>query len=152
MILPWNIRVTEEALKSVPHSYREGSYALGATKWETIKTQVLYAGSPGIITGILLGVGAAIGETAVLIWTAGGLEATSLPTAFISTTSGSARIPTLAMWIYLSWDEFSFAHAPGWTKENVCLAGAFVLLVIFLAISLFALVARNYLSRRIRGR
>jgi ABC-type phosphate transport system permease subunit len=55
------------------------------------------------------------------------------------------------MWIYLSWDEFSFAHAPGWLKENVCFAGAFVLLTIFLAISLGALIARNYLSRKIRG-
>ena len=148
MILPWNIRVTEEAIKSVPQSYREGSFALGATKWETIRTQVLGAGSPGIITGILLGVGAAIGETAVLIWTAGGLEATHLPTAIISAGSGSARIPTLAMWIYLSWDEFSFAHAPGWTKENVSLAGAFILLVVFLAISLVALLARNHLSKK----
>jgi phosphate transport system permease protein len=151
MILPWNIRVAEEAMRAVPQSYREGSYALGATKWETIKTQVLYAASPGIITGILLGVGAAIGETAVLMWTAGGLEATHLPTAFISPNSGAAKIPTLAMWIYLAWDEFGSAYAPGWTKENVCLAGAFVLLVIFLAISLVALVARNYLSKKIRG-
>jgi len=150
MILPWNIRVTEEAIRAVPQSYREGSYALGATKWETIRTQVLYAGSPGIITGILLGVGAAIGETAVLIWTVGGLEATHLPTAFIG-AGGGARVPTLAMWIYLCWDEFAFAHAPGWSKENVCLAGAFVLLIIFLVISLGALIARNYMSKKIRG-
>jgi hypothetical protein len=45
----------------------------------------------------------------------------------------------------------TFAHAPGWTKENVCLAEAFVLLLLFLAISLAALIARNYLSKKIRG-
>ncbi len=148
MILPWNIRVAEEAMRAVPQAYREGAYALGATKWETIRTQVLYAGSPGIITGILLGVGAAIGETAVLIWTAGGEEATRLPTTL---TGSGAPIPTLAMWVYNAWFQFLGGKISLYERQNLGLAGAGVLIGIFLIISLFALFLRNRLSRRIRG-
>ena len=72
MILPTIIRTTEEALKTVPNSFREGSFALGATKWVTITKVVLPAASPGIITGIILGIGRVIGETAAIWLTVGG--------------------------------------------------------------------------------
>ena len=71
MILPWNIRITEEAMRSVPTSYREAAFALGATKWQTTSKAVLFAALPGILTGILLGFGAALGETIVVALTAG---------------------------------------------------------------------------------
>ncbi len=71
MILPTVVRTSEEALKTVPGSYREGSLALGATKWQTIQKVVLPAALPGIITGIILGIGRAVGETAALLLTAG---------------------------------------------------------------------------------
>lgn len=71
MVLPTIIRTTEEALKSVPLSYREGSLALGATKFQTIIKVVLPAATPGILTGIILAVGRTVGETAVLIYTLG---------------------------------------------------------------------------------
>lgn len=148
MILPWNIRVVEEAMKAVPQSYREASYALGATKWQTIKTIVLYAASPGVITGILLGIGAAIGETAVLIWTTGAEEATRLPTALVGY---QARVPSVAVWIYNAYVTFSVSNVPLWVTQNVSLAGSCVLLIIFLAISGIALIIRNYLSKKIRG-
>jgi len=70
MILPWTVRASEEAIKAVPQSYREASLALGATKLQTIRTVVLKSAYPGIITGILLGMGKAIGETAVVLLTA----------------------------------------------------------------------------------
>lgn len=71
MILPTIIRTSEEAIKSVPKSYREGSLALGATKWQTIFKIVLPAALPGIVTGVILGIGRAVGETAAVLLTAG---------------------------------------------------------------------------------
>ncbi|KUO72254.1 MAG: phosphate ABC transporter permease [Clostridia bacterium BRH_c25] len=71
MILPTIIRTAEEAIKMVPRSYREGSLALGATKWQTIYKVVLPAAIPGILTGVILGIGRVAGETAAVIYTAG---------------------------------------------------------------------------------
>jgi phosphate transport system permease protein len=71
MILPTIIRTSEEALKSVPRSLREGSLALGATKLATIARVVIPAAMPGIMTGIILGIGRAVGETAALLFTMG---------------------------------------------------------------------------------
>jgi len=72
MILPTMVRTSEEALKTVPRSYREGSLALGANKWQTIYKVVLPSALPGILTGVILGIGRAIGETAALLLTLGG--------------------------------------------------------------------------------
>ena len=69
--LPLLVRVTEEALQTVPQTYREASLALGATKWQTIRKVVLPEAMSGIITGIMLASGRAIGESAILIFTAG---------------------------------------------------------------------------------
>lgn len=71
MILPTIIRTAEEAIKMVPRSFREGSLALGATKWQTIYKVVLPAALPGILTGVILGIGRVAGETAAVIYTAG---------------------------------------------------------------------------------
>lgn len=71
MILPTIIRTAEEAIKMVPMSYREGSLALGATKWQTIYKVVLPAATSGILTGVILGIGRVVGETAAVIYTAG---------------------------------------------------------------------------------
>lgn len=70
MILPTIIRTTEEALRSVPRSLREGSLAIGATKWRTIQKIVLPPALPGIITGTVLSIGRAVGETAPILFTA----------------------------------------------------------------------------------
>ena len=69
MTLPWTITASEEALKSVPKSYREGSLALGATKWQTIQTNVLPYAVPGMLTGTILGLARAAGETAPILFT-----------------------------------------------------------------------------------
>lgn len=71
MILPTLIRTAEEALKAVPRAYREGSLALGATRWQTVWRVVLPSALPGILTGLLLGLGRAVGETAAVLLTAG---------------------------------------------------------------------------------
>ncbi len=69
LTLPWTITASEEALKTVPLSYREGSLALGATKWQTIRTNVLPYALPGMLTGTILGLARAAGETAPILFT-----------------------------------------------------------------------------------
>lgn len=71
MILPVILRATEEAIMAVPRGFREASYALGATRWETIRKIVLRSAAGRIVTGIILGMGRAFGETAAVIYTAG---------------------------------------------------------------------------------
>ena len=73
MILPLVMRTTEEALKSVPDSYREGSFGLGAGKLRTVFRVVLPSAIPGILAGVILSVGRIVGETAALIYTAGAI-------------------------------------------------------------------------------
>ncbi|HBF38839.1 MAG TPA: phosphate ABC transporter permease PtsA [Firmicutes bacterium] len=92
MSLPTIIRTSEEAIKTVPDSYREGSFALGATKWTTIKKVVIPAALPGIVTGLVLGMGRAIGETAAVWLTVGG--ALQLPVSIMD----SARPMTLHLY------------------------------------------------------
>lgn len=84
MILPTIIRTSEEAIKSVPYQYREASFSLGSTKWQTVTKVVLPAALPGILTGIILSVGRSIGETAAVIFTAG--SALRLPTSLFSSS------------------------------------------------------------------
>lgn len=69
MTLPWTITASEEALKSIPKSYREGALALGATKWQSIRTNVLPYAIPGMLTGTILGLARAAGETAPILFT-----------------------------------------------------------------------------------
>lgn len=71
MVLPTIIRTSEEAIRAVPASFREVSYSLGATRWETVWKVVLPNALPGIVTGIMLSVGRCVGETAAVIFTAG---------------------------------------------------------------------------------
>jgi len=71
MILPTIIRTSEEAIRAVPESYREISFALGGTRWQTVTRAVLPSALPGILTGVMLGMGRCIGETAAVIFTAG---------------------------------------------------------------------------------
>ena len=97
MILPVIMRTTEEALKAVPDSYREGSFGLGAGKLRTVFKIVLPAATPGILAGIILSVGRIVGETAALIYTAG--TAASIP----DNVFGSGR--TLAVHMYALWSE-----------------------------------------------
>ena len=93
MILPTIVRTSEESIKSVPRSYREVSFALGGSKWQTVTRAVLPSAMPGIITGIILGIGRCVGETAATIFTAG--AALRLPTSVFS------PIRTMAVHFYI---------------------------------------------------
>ena len=74
MILPTIISVSQDALEAVPNEYRYASYGLGATNWQTIRKIVFPAALPGIVTGIILGMGRAIGETLAVIMVAGNVS------------------------------------------------------------------------------
>ena len=84
MILPTIIRTTEEAVRAVPKSYREVSFSLGATRWQTVYKVILPNALPGIVTGVMLGVGRSIGETAAVIFTAG--SSLRLPSSVFDST------------------------------------------------------------------
>jgi phosphate transport system permease protein len=88
MILPTIIRTSEEAIKSVPKSYREVSFSLGATRWQTVRRVILPNALPGIATGIILGIGRSIGETAAVIFTAG--SSLRLPNSLFDSTRSMA--------------------------------------------------------------
>lgn len=97
MILPIVMRTTEEALLAVPDSFREGSFGLGAGKLRTVFKIVLPSAMPGILSGVILGVGRIVGETAALIYTSGTM--TGIPKDLLS----SGR--TLAIHMYSLWNE-----------------------------------------------
>lgn len=116
MILPLIMRTAEEALKAVPDSYREGSYGLGAGKLRTVFAVVLPSAIPGILAGVILGIGRIVGETAALIYTSGTVAA--LPENVMS----SGR--TLAVHMYV------LASEGLYMKQAYATAVVLVLLVI----------------------
>lgn len=81
MTLPWTITASEEALKTIPNSYREGALALGATKWQAIRTNVLPYALPGMLTGTVLGLARAAGETAPIMFTGAAFYLPILPSS-----------------------------------------------------------------------
>ena len=97
MILPTIVRTTQESLKTVPQSYREGALGLGAGKWHMIRTVVLPGAVDGIVTGCILAVGRIVGESAALLYTAGfGLELVG----FVKALHTSAASLTVALYVY----------------------------------------------------
>ena len=133
MILPLIMRTTEEALKSVPDLYREGSFGLGAGKLRTVFRIVLPAAMPGIMAGIILAIGRIVGETAALIYTAG-----TMPKV-LSSLFGSGR--TLAIHMYLLANEGLYM--------NQAYATAVVLLILVVGINAFsAWIARRLTKDR----
>jgi len=132
LILPLIIRATEEALRTVPRSYREGSLALGTTKWQTVWGVVLPAALPGIITSIVLSVGRVASETAVFYVTLGGSY--RMPTSLLS----GGRTMALHVY-YLAMETRAFDKAMG--------TGAILILSIILINAII-----NYLSRRLTMR
>jgi phosphate transport system permease protein len=135
LVLPVVILSTREAIRTVPKSMREGSYALGATKWQTIWHQVLPSAMPGIFTGLILALSRAIGETAPLI-TIGAL--TYVPFAPDSIWSPFTVLP-IQIFNWLSRPQVAFA-------ENAA-AGIIVLLVLLLAMNSVAIILRDRLQR-----
>ena len=131
MILPLIMRTTEEALKSVPDSYREASFGLGAGKLRTVFRIVLPSAVPGILAGVILAIGRIVGETAALIYTAGTVA--QIPDGIFS----SGR--TLAIHMYLLSSESLYT--------NQAYATAVVLLVVVLLINTLSSVAAKKLTK-----
>jgi phosphate transport system permease protein len=128
MILPIIMRTTEEALKSVPDIYREGSFGLGAGKLRTIFKIVLPAAVPGILAGIVLSIGRIVGETAALIYTAGTVA--QIPTNVM----GSGR--TLSVHMYALWNE-------GMNTDQSYATAVVLLLIVIGLNSLSSLIAKK---------
>ena len=122
MILPTIIRTSEEAVKAVPKSFREVSFSLGATRWQTVRKVVLPNALPGIVTGVMLGVARSIEETAVVIFTAG--SALRMPTSLLDSTR------TMAVHFYILARE-------GISTENAYGTAA-TLVILVLAVNLLA--------------
>ena len=132
MILPLIMRTTEEALLAVPDSYREGSYGLGAGRLRTIFRVVLPSAMPGILSGVILGVGRIVGETAALIYTAGSV--TGVPTSLMS----SGR--TLAVHMYALLSE-------GLYTDEAYATAVVLLVMVFIINRLSAYVANKIQNR-----
>jgi phosphate transport system permease protein len=135
LVLPVVILSTREALRAVPKSLREGSYALGATKWQTIWHQVLPSAVPGILTGLILALSRAIGETAPLI-TLGALT-------YVAFTPESIWSPFTVLPIQI----FNWVSRPQAAFAENAAAGIVVLLVLLLAMNAVAIVVRDRFQR-----
>lgn len=131
MVLPTLIRATEESLKTVPMSYREGSLSLGATKWQTIIKVIIPCCKPGILTGLILGIGRAIGETAAIMLTVGG--SLRVPTTLFDSTR------TMAVHLFILSSE-------GLSQEKTYATGALLIIIVLLINT-----AANLISSKLGG-
>ena len=133
MILPTIVRTTQESLKTVPQSYREGALGLGAGKWHMVRTVVLPNAVDGIVTGCILAVGRIVGESAALLFTAGfGLVLND----FVTSLQSSSATLTVALYVY--------ANERG--ETGVAFAIAAILMILTFAINLSA----NLVGRKLK--
>ena len=135
MNLPTVMRTTQESLKTVPQSYREGAFGLGAGKWRVIRTVVLPGCVDGVITGCILSVGRILGESAALLFTAGFAHA--LNGIFEGLSSPGATL-TVALYVYAK-EEGEF---------DVAFAIAAILMILTLLINLSATMVGKHFSKR----
>jgi phosphate transport system permease protein len=131
MVLPVMIVAAREALRAVPSSLRDGAYALGATKWQTISKQVLSAATPGIATGSILGVSRALGESAPLILLGALAYVSTNPTGFDS----DYTVLPLAIFKYATEAQLEF--------RAVGAAAIIVLLLLLVALNMIAILIRD---------
>ena len=130
MVLPLITRNTQEALKTVPDSYRSGALGIGATKWYMIRTILLPSAAPGILTGVILSIGRIVGESAALLFTAG--SGFQLPKNLFGKLFESSG--TLTIQLYLSMQK---------AKNDQAFGIAVVLLIIVLVINLLTRFLTN---------
>jgi phosphate transport system permease protein len=132
LVLPTVILAAREAIRAVPPSIREGSLALGATQWQTIRRQVLPASVPGIVTGVILAVSRALGEAAPLLLVGAATFVTAdQPNPF---EGGYSAMPVQI---------FEYARDPQDEFRTLAAAGVVVMLVVLLAMNSFAIWLRN---------
>ena len=138
MVLPTVIRTTEESLKNIPYSLREGSLALGATQWQTIKNVVIPPAIPGIVTGAILSIGRAAGETAPIMFVAVVFSTRFLPTSLFQ--------PVMALPYHLF---ILSTNVPGSSTNKY--GTALVLLMLVVAFYAVAILIRNHYAKKARG-
>ena len=141
LILPVVIGAAEEAIKAVPKTYREASLALGATKWQTIYRVVLPSALPGILTGSILGVGRAAGETAPIMFTAAAYYTSHLPNSIFD------EVMALPYHIYV------LATAGTHIQETrpIQYGTALVLITLVMGINTVAIIIRSRIRKRHRA-
>lgn len=135
MILPTIIRTSEEAIRAVPYAYREVSCSMGATRWETVRRVVLPNALPGIVTGVMLGLGRCISETAAVIFTAG--YAANMP------SSAFDSVRTMAVHFYILARE-------GISNENAYGTAAVLILAVLLVNMAAYWMMHTFIRRRSR--
>ncbi len=135
MNLPTVMRTTQESLKTVPQSYREGAFGLGAGKWRVIRTVVLPGCVEGVITGCILSVGRIVGESAALLFTAGFAHALN---GFFEGLFSSGATLTVALYVYATEDG----------NFEVAFAIAAILMILTLLINLSAALIGKYFERK----
>ncbi len=136
LVLPMVIIAAREAIRAVPDSIRQGSLALGATKWQTVRSQILPASIPGISTGVILAVSRALGETAPLLLVGATVFVTFDPTPF---SDGYSALPVQI---------FNYAVQPQDEFQALAAAGIIVMLMVLLAMNSFAIWLRNRYEQR----
>jgi phosphate transport system permease protein len=140
LTLPWTITASEEALKTVPNSYREGALALGASKWQSIRTNVLPYALPGMLTGTVLGLARAAGETAPIMFTGAAFALPILPQSL------KDQFMALPYHLYI----MATQHHDIAKVRPLAYGTALVLIVLVLSLNLGAVVLRYRLRRRQR--
>ena len=138
--LPLVIRTTEESLKAIENSYREGSLALGATKLQTIRKVVLPMAFPNIITGLILSIGRVSGETAPILFTVAAYFLPKLPTSIFN------QVMALPYHLYVISTSGTDINA----SRGIAYGTALVLIVIVLLVNLLANFLRNYFSKKVK--
>ena len=141
LTLPWTITASEEALKTVPNSYREGALALGATKWQAIRTNVLPQAMPGILTGAILGLARAAGETAPIMFTGAAFYLPSLP------SSPADQFMALPYHLYI----MSTQHHAIQAVRPLAYGTALVLIAFVLGMNSLAILARARMRKARKG-
>ena len=145
VILPTIIRASEEAIRAVPHTYREAALSLGAGRWRTITTVILPAALPGILTGTVISMGRAAGETAPIIFTA------------VASVAATLSLNPLEAWNQptpaLSWNIYNLSTEHEAVNEirHVQYGMTSVLISVVLLLNLSAIVMRARISRKLRG-
>jgi phosphate transport system permease protein len=137
LVLPMVIIAAREAIRAVPDSIRQGSLALGATKWQTIRRQVLPASIPGILTGVILAVSRALGEAAPLLLVGATVFVTFDPTPLSS--DGYTALPVQI---------YQYATRPQDEFQALAAAGVVLMLVVLLAMNSVAIWLRNRYEQR----
>jgi phosphate transport system permease protein len=140
MTLPWTITASEEALKTVPNSYREGALALGATKWQAIRTNVLPYAVPGMLTGTVLGLARAAGETAPILFTGAAFFLPYLPKSL------GDQFMALPYHLYI----MATQHHQIEQVRPLAYGTALVLIVLVLGMNMTAVIIRYRLRRKQR--